>query len=146
MTNNTKALGVEEVITLYFQGIMTKNDIMLSRLPFKIELSDDADFMHDFFKAFRSYSHDDYLLWTLHSSDQKVTDMAPTVEGLIHNINQFLEGILSEQDFIDWASILNSPYASNLYSRFENQNIDYLCTFFLPSNYKKLEKKHIRKL
>ncbi|HVI49089.1 MAG TPA: hypothetical protein VM802_29755 [Chitinophaga sp.] len=57
----------------------------------------------------------------------------PTREGVIHNLEALLEGKITEQDLIRWATWHNEPGDEDEIGYFDDLAVDYFCTQLLPN-------------
>ncbi|MFY0254521.1 hypothetical protein ACDQ55_11255 [Chitinophaga sp. 30R24] len=61
------------------------------------------------------------------------TDTAPTREGVIHQLQAMLDGQITTEQLLQWATWHNEPGDTNGVSFFNDIAVDYFCTQLLPA-------------
>ncbi|MCD8401286.1 hypothetical protein G1K66_12000 [Tenacibaculum finnmarkense] len=127
-----------KILISYIQGTMTEMDIKsITDFPFEIKkLSEWSSFYGDLESTLMNKYNDIYVEWSLYVDDAKET--TPTIKGLIHSINEYLKGKITQKQFIEW-SCWNNAYGGTSNGRFENSCIETICLYFIPKNYENLK-------
>ena len=134
----TDYLFFHNLLLNWWQGIKTKNELEAEVAPvFKItKISEWSDFINDFEESLREFNEKYYFDWIEYKEHAKET--APTVNGLVHSIEEFKVGNITKEDFINWACWHNGDCGETTIGVFENKNIEYFCLLFLPVHYESL--------
>lgn len=130
----------------YFQGTITENEIRTAEdLPFEIQkISEWSVFLDDFETAFNNYDKALASQWFDYKEYAK--DTAPTVKGLVHSLSEFVNGRISQEQFIEWAAWHNMDCGETTSGQFENNAIEFFCLYFIPERYKNLDMDFYKKV
>jgi hypothetical protein len=123
------------LIKAYLQGTKTKQEI-ISETSGMLPLPDQehehpANITHQLIAAATKLNELFYFEIVEHVS--QASDTTPTRAGLLHHLEAFIAGHITDQDLLAWATTwYNEDEMTEAY--FESASIEYFCLFWLPAN------------
>ncbi|NML38059.1 hypothetical protein HHL17_12715 [Chitinophaga sp. G-6-1-13] len=129
-----------DMIIRWFQGELTTRELIthleevLQPEPYEPGFTDPVSL---FETALETYQPDYFFEWQDYK--QYAKDTAPTVKGLVHQLNELLAGRQPLNEFMEWATWHNMDGGETTGGVFENSNIEYFCLIFFPQHYQQLD-------
>lgn len=123
------------LIKAYLQGVKTKQEIIsetsgMLPLP-ESEAENPANITHQLIAAATKLNELFYFEIVEHVSQAE--DTTPTRSGLLHHLEAFIAGGITDQDLLTWAGTwYNEDEMTEAY--FESAAVEYFCLFWLPAN------------
>lgn len=128
-----------DMIIRWFQGEITTRELIiqleevLQPEPYEPGFTDPVSVFETALEA----AHPEYFFeWQDYK--QYARDTAPTVKGLVHQLQALLDGSQPLNEFMEWATWHNMDGGETTSGVFENRNIEYFCLIFLPQHYQQL--------
>lgn len=127
----------QELIVAWFQGLKTKQEIIAeTKGIWELEKheTESSFFLYAIDMGLHDYNPEYAEWWQM--DQEEMTEIAPTIKGLIHQVTAYISGDTTEKDFLEWATFYN---VSNGGGQFENTSIEYYCLFFLPNHFQEID-------
>ncbi|WP_298733700.1 hypothetical protein [uncultured Chitinophaga sp.] len=123
------------LIKAYLQGVKTKQEIIsetsgMLPLP-EPENEDPANITHQLIAAATQFN--ELFYFEIVEQVSQAADTTPTREGLIHHLEAFIAGKITDKDLLTWATTwYNEDEMTE--ACFEGACVEYCCLFWLPAN------------
>ncbi len=130
----------QALILQWFQGTLTTPELIregAAHIDIGAEGWPEIDLVAAFESALRKFDERYYFRWL--DRKEYATDTAPTVRGLVHNLERLIAGLQTRENFLEWASWHNVDPGETTSGIFENDRIEYFCLDFLPHFYTTLD-------
>lgn len=123
------------LIKAWLQGVKTRQEIISETSgmlpPPEPEDENPANITHQLIAAATKLNEHFYFEIVEHVS--QASDTTPTRKGLLHHLEAFIAGRITDQDLLTWATTwYNEDEMTAAY--FEGASIEYFCLFWLPAN------------
>jgi hypothetical protein len=123
------------LIKAYLQGLKTKQEIISETSgmlpPPDPEDRNPANITHQLIAAATKLN--ELFYFEIVEQVSQAEDTTPTRAGLLHHLEAFIAGDITDQDLLTWAGTwYNEDEMSEAY--FESAAVEYFCLFWLPAN------------
>jgi len=123
------------LIKAYLQGLKTKQEIISETSgmlpPPDPEDRNPANITHQLIAAATKLN--ELFYFEIVENVSQAEDTTPTRNGLLHHLEAFIAGDITDQDLLAWATTwYNEDEMTEAY--FEGASIEYCCLFWLPAN------------
>lgn len=137
----------ETLILHWFQGTTTTPELIQATSPYldiATEGWPDINIVTSFESALRKFNEGYYHRWE--DRKERAKDTAPTVNGLVHNLMEAIEGRQTHVNLLEWASWHNMDGGETTSGVFENDRIEYFCLDFLPQFHENLDTEYFKRV
>jgi hypothetical protein len=138
-----------ELIKAYLQGTKTRKEILEETtevLEFDsfLLMEDGIDVTYLLTEAARDMSETFYL--DIVNNINYSPDTVPTRTGLIHHLQSLIQGGISKQDLLEWATWYNIDEDQLSAGIFDDFTVEFFCLDFLPAHFAELSNKNFRQV
>jgi hypothetical protein len=138
-----------ELIKGYLQGIKTRKEILEETtevLEFDsfLLMEDGIDVTYLLTEAARDMNENFYL--DIVNNINHSSDTVPTRAGLIHHLQAFIQGEISKQHLLEWATWYNIDEDQLSAGIFDDFTVEFFCLDFLPAHFAELTNKNFRQV